>query len=161
MRYRQALALALAAQLAFILAQLGASGFSRAVLFGGFWVATLGLLLGLMEQQVWDEQVWLGFGTFAATVVVGVLLSLGVVSDTIGVIVPLAGLLLVTALVLVIPGRKALKRPAGPAVVALPRGKTFHRTGCRLVKNKDVVRFGSEEEARASGRRPCKSCLSP
>ena len=161
MRYRQALALALAAQIVFILAQLGTSGLSRAVLSGGFWVATLGLLLGLMEQQSWDEQVWLCFGTFAAAVVVGVLLSLGVVSDTVGVIVPLAGLLLVTALVVVAPERRARKRPAGPVVVALPRGKTFHRPGCRLVKGKEAVGFGSEEDARASGRRPCKACLSP
>ncbi|MFP4524064.1 MAG: hypothetical protein ACLFO2_01960 [Candidatus Woesearchaeota archaeon] len=161
MRFRQALALALAAQLVFVLAQLGTSGLSRAVLSGGFWVATLGLLIGLMEQQFWDEQVWLCFGTFSAAVVVGVLLSLGVVSDTIGVVVPLAGLLIVTALVVLMPGRRVAKRSVGPVVVALPRGKTFHRPGCRLVKGKETVGFASEEEARASGRRPCKACLNP
>ena len=159
MRHRHVLALAFAAQLAFILIQLTSSGMARAVVAGGFWLATLGILLGLTEQTWWDETAWLAFGAFSAAVVTGVLLSFGVFSDPVGVTVPVAGLILVTALVVLLPEKRPVKK--GNPVVAVPHGKTYHKKGCRLVKGKEVIVFRSPDEAREAGLRPCKACLNP
>jgi hypothetical protein len=52
---------------------------------------------------------------------------------------------------------RAARRPAGDVLVALPRGKSFHRPGCAMVDGKDAGRV-SEGEVRDRGLEPCSLC---
>ena len=159
-------------QAIFFAAVLVTTGVLRMVLFGLFWVASLATLLSLLNRPRWGGTEWIGFGAFSSAMITAVLLSSASLSDTVGVVVPVLGLLLVSSIISLIPeprpvreqrskkGRVPAQRMLPDVFYAIPGSGKFHRKGCRMLKGRqDVQAFLTEDEARKAGKEPCGICF--
>ncbi|MBD3208871.1 hypothetical protein GF367_00440 [Candidatus Woesearchaeota archaeon] len=98
MRERLALTTTLLCQAFFLGLVITTAALARSLWFALFWVSTIATLVLVMAKKRWTSTAWLAFGSFSTALITGVLLSLHILHDAIGVGVSVMGLLFIAAI---------------------------------------------------------------
>lgn len=168
MSRRTVLSVALLGQVLFFSMVLVTVDMPRTIFFGLFWVATLTTLLAILSCKRWYATEWIAFGAFSSAMITAVLLSSKALVDTMGVSVPVLGLLFIAAIIAVIPDKKRVhKRQRVPAQQMLPNAfyvipgsAKYHRKNCRMLNGRQELQaFMTEKEVRALGKSRCNICF--